>query len=381
MDTGKIWYITSNYLDGDFSSGITLKRQSDKVIEVTSEGRKFYLYASRIPNGSFNGAIVGDSTRQNASMGARRSMTGMGGMDIAISNLNDKANEIYTKTDNTGNFTATGTIPGDEYELTVDGQSTVVTPNTDGENIGTVTITAGVNFKTSIAPQNSNTDMMALYADNTSRDFTIRIANTGTDDYSAAVFELDFPAGLIPVSYPEDRALGTIEPGKEKTLPITVACAPIAEESEYKKIGITVTDKINYKTWNDSVSLKFNRTVATFYVTSNSEVAGVVIVPSARAYHFKTRSSNGLYAASVTVPRYAKDYLVVFSGATADTEVKYALGINTAADSNFTGFIELGNYEKNDTEAVATRLQPGDKIMSYLHKNDVDYYKVNLGAP
>lgn len=390
LDTGQIWYITSNYLDKGSSSiyssettssDIKLKRQSTNVIEVTEGTRKYYLYASRIPNGSFNGTIVGDNSGQSKSL-INRSMTGMGGIGITITNLNDKANEINTKTDGSGNFTAAGTISGDEYEVTAGGQSTTVMPNTDGENIGNVTVTTGVNFKTSITPADSNTDMMLLYAGSTNYAFTINIANTGTDDYSAATYTLAFSDGLTAVSVPPGKILGTIEPGKKKSIPIRVNCAAVSGESEYKTIAVTVNDPINLKTWNDSVSLKFNRSQKTFYITSNNVISGVVIVPSAKAYAFRTSNgySGSSYSASVTVPQYSEDFLVVFSGATADTEAIYSLGVNVPADTDFSGFTTTGNYESNNTEDTATTLQPGNKIMSYLHKNDIDYYKVNLGT-
>lgn len=121
------------------------------------------------------------------------------------------------------------------------------------------------------------------------------------------------------------------------------------------------------------MALKFNRTRATFYITSERIISGVVIVPSAKACHFTTSSHSGaLYATSIAVPGYSNDFLVVFSGATADTEFACSLGVNVAADSGLEGFTDLGNYEYNDTEDTATRIQMGGKIMSYLHKNDVD---------
>jgi hypothetical protein len=395
MDTGKFWYITSNYMENDalYNTRLELKRQSENVIEVTEvtevteKKRKYYLYASRIPNGSFSGAIVGDGADR---AGFGRSMTSMGGIGVTISNLNDAANAINTKTDNSGNFTATETIPGDKYEVTAGGQTTVVTPNTDGENIGTVTVTDGMNLKASI--QNSSVDMMSLYT-GTDYGFTIHITNTGTDDCEAATYRLTLPSGLTHISGnlgPE--ILGTIEPGDEKSLSITVNCSAVSGEFEHKDITVTITAEIAKKTWNDSISLKFNRARTTFYITSSSAVSGVVIVPSAKAYAFSTsgynnyyyyynyNTDNGHHSASVTVPRYSKDYLIVFSGATADTEAKYSLGVAVPAYSNFTGFAEPGNYEENDTEDTATRLQPGSKIMSYLHKNDIDYYRVNLGG-
>jgi hypothetical protein len=392
IDTGRTWYIASNYLEKDASSDITLSRKSDNVIEVvegkdgySGKERTYYLYASRIPNGSFNGTIAGDTARAVYSAAAGRSMAGIGGIDITVTNLNDKANEITAKTDNEGHFTADGTIPGDGYEITVGGQSTPVAPNTDGENIGTVTVTEGVNFKTSITSRSSK-DMMLLYAGDEEYQFNITIANTGTDDCLAATYEITLPEGLT-VSGSGSQVLGTIEPGAKKDIPVNVQCPSVSREFEYKTIEVAVTDNINKKIWNDSVSLRFNRAQVNFYIMSNSEVSGVVIVPTGRAYHFKTSytynpSGPSFYSASAAVPQYSKDFLVVFSGATADTEAKYSFGINTEADSNFDGFMDVGNYEPgNNEEASAPALGMGDKIMSYLHKNDIDYYKVNLGTP
>jgi hypothetical protein len=392
IDTGKVWYITSNYMEGDTSSNtsIELKRQSENVIKVTEEKREYYLYASRIPNGSFSGSIVGDGSDR---AGLNRSMTGMGGIGVTIANLNDAANEASTKTDDSGNFTATGTIPGDSYEVTAGGQTTVVTPNTDGENIGTVTVTDGVNFKIGISPDDDSVDMMQLYVDPAfTRDdyiFMIEVQNTGTENCQGAMYRITRPDGLTVIPPPEygyEGNLGTIKPGEKTYIPVGVFCGNISEESVYKTIGITITD-VNGKVWNDSVALKFNREKITFHIRSagvlmspSHVVSGVVIVPSAKAYHFRTSYESGSYAASVTVPKYSTgDYLIVFSGATADTEAKYSLGVGTAA-ADPSGFVPSNVYEDDNTEEAATRLQPGETIKSYLLENDIDYYRVNLGS-
>ncbi|GHV89394.1 hypothetical protein AGMMS50267_17540 [Spirochaetia bacterium] len=312
MDTGAEWYITSNYLRGSTSSNITLSRQSNNVIEVTDNGKKYYLYASRIPNGSFRGKIVGyDDDARSIS---RAVAGGKGFIKVVIEDLNDKANSTTSTTDGDGNFTADGIIPGDEYEVTVGGETTTVTPNTNGEDVGTVTITSGVNFKTSIT---SGSDLLRLYANNTEYSFSIKVTNTGSTDCLAATFDLTFDAGITIVSQPSSLILGTIEPGKSKTIPIIIKCSSISDFYEYKKISVTITDQINNKTWDDSVSLKFNKENVAFQIKSNSAVSGIIIVPTGKAYAFKTTGSysGGSYSASVAVPRYSKDYLVVFSGA------------------------------------------------------------------
>jgi hypothetical protein len=380
IDTGSIWHITSNYLAKDTSAAITLERQSENVIKVAEANKLYYLYASRIPNGSFTGTIVGDNSRQTGTS-ISRSMTGIGGIGIAITNLNDKANELNTKTDDEGNFTASGTIPGDEYEITAAGHTTTVTPHTDGENIGAVAITDGANFKTSIS--GADIDMMAIYAGR-DYDFTINMTNTGTTVYYATTYTLAFPPGLTQVSGSSGGILGSIIPGAKKTISVTVNCAAVSGESEHKTITVTVAD-IEGRIWKDSVQLKFNRDRATFNITSDRETSGVLIVPSAKAYPFRTSRnySGSSYSASVMVPRYStKDYLIVFSGATPDTEVIYSLGIDVPANSDFSGFRNPGNYEpENNTEETAPRIRLGDTFTAYLHMDEIDYYKVNLGAP
>jgi hypothetical protein len=379
MDTGRDWYITSNYLQGDSdeSNIESMTRQSTNVIAVAEKNRKYYLYASRIPNGSFSGTIVGDSSDRTGAPLSGRSMSAMGGIGVTISNLNDKANEIDTKTDGGGNFTAEGTIPGDKYEVTAEGQSTVVMPNTDGENVGIVTVTNGANFKISIS---SSADMMLLYA-NTEYSFDIKVTNTGTEDFDAADYWLIFPDGLTRVDGDLSGILKTIEPGKSRTLPIKVKCNSIGAEFVYK----TITLKLSTldKTWNDSVSLKFNREEVAFNIRSGSAISGVVIVPAAKAYHFKTSYSyskpgNGSYSASVTVPKYfGKDYLIIFSGATADDETAYSLGVGVAADPIPGTYTGVYVHEPNNTEDTAL-VPPDNKIMAYLNKNDIDFYRIKF---
>jgi hypothetical protein len=206
-------------------------------------------------------------------------------------------------------------------------------------------------------------------------ELNIEIENTGTTDCTAATWQLEFANDLIAESEPASHILGTIEPGKKKTLEIKVRCLQIQNEYEYKKIGITVNDPISGNTWEDSVSLKFHKTPVTFNIKSNNKVSGIIIAPTAQAYSFSNVTST-----SFSMPWSMRDYLVVFSGATADTEAVYSLGIGVTPDSNFTSFTDTANYEPNNTESVATQLGIQSKTMSYLHKNDIDYYKVNMGT-
>jgi hypothetical protein len=296
-----------------------------------------------------------------------RAIGGIGRIGVTISNLNDQANEITTTTDADGNFTAGGIIPGDEYKVTPEGGTpTIVTPSGDGDDVGTITIAgSGVNFKTTI-----NASDVYYAGTGTSHSFAITVTNTGDEDCTAATFELDFEDGLSGSTTAPAR-LGTIEPGKTKTIPVSgVSYRPIQTEYEFKKIGVRITDTINQKTWDDSVSIGFYKEPVEFNISAERGVSGVFIGPQ-NTYSFTNTTSE-----SITVPWSKKDYLVVFSGATADTETIYSLGVNSTPNTGFDSFSDPGNYEPNNTEETA-RFMSQRQIMSYLHKNDIDYYRIN----
>jgi hypothetical protein len=371
LETGAVWYIAGNYLTGNTDSNMALKKLSDRVIELTEAGRTYYLYASRIPNGTFTGTVIDNSA------------SALGDTSLSINNFENKSDELIALIGDNGNFTAEGIIPGDKYEITLGKKTTTVTPNTDGENIGTITVTSGANFKTAIVSKISHfvreNDMMRLYS-NTNYEFNIVIENTGAVN-CAPVYELSPESGLTITNKPSSSMLETIEPGKSRSIPIAVTCGTILNESEYKTIGVTITDTVNQKTWDDSVSLKFHKDKVVFNIKSNGPVSGIIIAPNAKAYAFSALDSNS-YSAAITLPRSVTiDYLVVFTGAAADTEAAYSLGIDVPAETSFGGFTQTDNYEPNDTEDTPESLGPNQKITSYIHKKDIDHYKVNLGTP
>ena len=405
---GRTWYITKNSIKvGRTASGgshqspsnVTFSRESDRLVKVSYRDGSYsrnivsYLYASRIATSSFKGNIVGDGS-------VTRSVSRAIGFPLGNSAAwmrNLQNNDAFTiTTDNDGNYTADNIIAGDEYEITVGGQATVVLPNVDGDDVGTIAVTSGVNFKATIRPQTNTTDMDLLFASTgTGYGFNITIENTGTTDCTAATYELELDSDLTLNSGALSNILGTIEPRKTKTITLNLSCVPIQNEYEFKKIKVKIKDNINNKSWDDSVSIKFNKASVRFRVqadnSKNEHVFGLIVVPNGKAYYFSTPYTYGYNSYPAVnpgaMPWYSKDYLVVFMGAKVSgahsTEAVYSLGINVTPYyyTDFAGFLDVANYEPNDTEDTAYRLYIGDKIMSYLHKDDIDYYRVNLGTP
>jgi uncharacterized repeat protein (TIGR02543 family) len=385
MDEDETWYISGGAIkiNGSISSkNVSLEKQSERVIQVTESGRKYYLYASRIANTSFTGKIA---AFDGASLSVQRAVAGgKGWINVVVEDL-DNGSAKTTTTDGGGNFTVTDVIPGDEYRVTPQGGTPVtVTPTGDGDDVGTITITKGVNFKTIIkAPEGEHNEF--LYANGARHDFTIEVTNIGTEDCLAATYQLGFESGLVTTASTEKQRWGTIEPGATKTISLSLKCDAIEKEYAYKKISITITDEIDKKTWEDSVSVKFYKVRTYFYLTTESSaaapVSGVVINPyDSKASRFKQAERSLSY---VTMPWSSGEYLVVFSGATVQTEAAYTLSVNRYppySDSDFSGFTDLGHYEENDTEQTATGITE-DAIMAYLHKNDIDYYRYRVLEP
>ena len=372
MDTGEKWYISggSITIDGRESSKTpALAKQSSRVVEVREDGRTYYLYASRVANASFTGRVEAfdQSPLPHSAAGGRAAAGGKGWIDVVVKDL-DNGSSTTVKTDGDGKFTVPESIPGDDYQVTPQGGTpVVVTPVSDGDDVGTITISDGVNFKTSIKPRDAHTDMAALYAGET-YNMTITVENTGTIDCLAATYQLDGASSIN-----SSPILGTIEPGKKKEIPVSVQYAQTQNEYDYKKIGVIITDNISGKEWHDSVSLKIYKEKAAFNIRADSPISGVVIAPTGQAYAF-----NRVTSATLTMPRSSKDYLAVFSGATAGTEAVYSLGIDVQPESGFGSFSALGNYEPNDTEDTAVSIAARRSIMSYLHKNDIDYYRASF---
>jgi len=398
MDTGNTWYIASNYIDGDEydKSGLKYIKQSANVIRVTKEtsssSLEFYLYASRTPNGSFNGSLESLDDNARSALAGRAAGKGLGSINVTVSNIKDKKNEVETRTNSDGSFEVSGVIPGDGYEITGDGFAIPVYPNNNGEDVGTVTVTGGANLMTSITPassssyySSSNIDMMKLYV---GEEYALKIVveNIGTVEAEAARYTLTLPDGLSIIEGKTSGTLGTIElPGQnrisKREIPIKVKCTDITAEYEYKKISIETIDGYD-KTWEDSVSLKFNKDNVKFNVVSDGEISWVVIVPNVKAYHDKTKSKyisgKYYYTSEIEVPRYKGDYLIVFSGATAASESTFSFAVDKEADADLDRDYSLSQYAKCTTEADAAIVSPSTDVIYYLSKNKIIYYKVSL---
>jgi hypothetical protein len=414
MDASETWYISGGKIkiDGrESSKSVSLEKQSDRVIQVTEGGRKYYLYASRTANASFTGTIA---AFDSVSPPIRRSVAGgKGWAKVVTENLNNGSTQTI-QTDDEGKFTVEDAIPGDEYRITPEGGTPVtVTPKGDGDDVGTITVSNGVNFKvgivgmylgTSYNNESIDTDLNMLCADGwyespyygsyvyssqPTYPFGLSIRNTGSIDVTAATYMLSFDEGLELTKGNYSGILGTIEPGTSKVININLRCSSgsIVGDYAWKKINITINDPINNRTWNDSVSLRFFKKIASVRFTGSAN--GIIITPSGQTVRSNSVMSadyGNIRFTGAAIPKLTgNEYLFVFSGAVADSEsvysfsfikISYSGTIPDMPDQDGSLETDTARYEPNNTEDTATVITGG--IHAYLHKNDIDYYKFHF---
>lgn len=269
----KIIRITGNnssgyYIDYNGKNGVEdraeqireVKRISNNVISLKIDRGQnpintYLLYPKRIPGSSFTGKIAAFDQSRTVQ---RTVAGGKGWINVVVDDLNN-GTTVTTTTDGDGNFSVNNIIPGDRYGITTEGQTVETTPQTDGDNIGTVTISDGLNFKASIEPSK---DIMLANGANYSR--KIQIKNVGTQTVVACNYQIT-PEGGVPVS----GIIGTLAPGASVTINLSVNCNTISEEKYLKKYNIIINDPINDKTWNDSVSFVFYKNMISLTIMSN----------------------------------------------------------------------------------------------------------------
>jgi hypothetical protein len=416
LDNGDTWYISGNSIKINGNATSTTPSLTKQSAQVIKTGEGYFLFASRTANASLRGRVVfmDDGTAGSSSL----ARAGIGNLpiDIILPDQPEK-DPIRVVPDPITGYIETpptllpvepviGTFPENPEIPSITLQPLLVPPPDDPGYVPPITIipivTQGVNLKARLMPANSTTDTTRLYADGTLTDFILEIENVGTEDCTAATYELVYNNSDLVINDPApNRRLGTLTPSKDwkegepitykKSIPLSITPRPLSGNAALKdiEIGVKINDTIARKTWDDSVPIRYNRDKIPFRIGADSPVQGVIKVPGGLTHWFKTTasSSDGIYTYTVELPWSNQDYFVIFSGADASTEAAYALAINTALPPvrDFTAFDDLGIYEDpdtggpNDDEAHSVLIESKASIMAYIHKNDVDYYRINLG--
>lgn len=343
----------------------------------------YYLLPQYTKPISFTGNVVSlDSAAQRGTGSMGRAVGGIGGIQVIVSNLDKPGQTFTTTTDSDGNFTVENAVPGDNYEVKVEGQTIPFMPAGDGENMGTITVTNGMSFKVSHT-YSGNFDTKLYSGEDYS--INIRLTNTGTARAVGTQYKITLGNGLTSASA-LSGILGTVDPGETKDVSLRINSARFNNESGFiwRQILVELYDPISGRTWNDSVSVLFYNSSVRFWIVSNSLI---IISPNGETYAERYTDRDRFlsndkwwYYARITTPSLRGDYLMIVRG----NEAIYALGKTTTSSDDYSvrnfflqerpNFTDTGRYKPNQTEAQAAEVTL--PIMAYLIKDTFDFYRV-----
>jgi len=354
------------------ASEITFKRRDNICSNMvyfkydlrTDMGRngEYYLFPAE-PKVSLSGDIV--------------SLDGsLEGVEVKVSNKDKPGLSSKVKTDSNGKFTVDGLILGDVYEIETEGQKNKFTPRGNGDDMGTITITKGLNFKAS-------TDVKSLYSwvGDKSPNYSIRIyiKNIGTERAAGTTYTITLEGGLRLQGSSDALTgiMGTVEPKETKTIDLGIRCDVFQEDYKWKKIFIELHDPISKKTWNDSISILVYRSPKSFnlyydlYYDYYGSLDFIVISPDGKSYGGNSHSS-GMYESIISMPSLKGEYTIIVIG----REGIYSLGMDRDEHKKAAAnFLDTARYKPNQTEAQAAKVTL--PIMAYMIKGGMDFYKVS----
>jgi hypothetical protein len=343
---------------------------------------------------SFTGRVV--SQEGSSQSVISRAVSGIGGIQVIIDNLNNPDSPPVTvETDTDGNFIVEESIPGDTYEVSVEDQKTDFTPIADGDDMGTITVTSGVNFKV-----NRISNYVCYTNENTG--ISLSIENIGSTIAQGTIYTITTEDGLI-LNSSEYGVLGTIDPGEDKYLGVSIKCNSFSgSDLIWKKIFFEINDPINNKTWNDSVSIPFYRTkpLPVTYATINlgrDRVNGppihlTIIAPNGKiftGYHSIWYETNKIYYEASELPKMPGEYTIIVTNCGDGKEGIYAIVINdTRINESMTSYPNFPQLPAPPTAADITRYKPNHTateapkvtlpIIAYSLRDHMDFYKIKF---
>ncbi|OHD13383.1 MAG: hypothetical protein A2Y41_11305 [Spirochaetes bacterium GWB1_36_13] len=351
--------------------GKTLSLVSDNMLKVTDGGSIYYLFKNGKRENAFT-ATIKEATRA-------LTLGNLASIQVVVVNTKNPSDTRTLTTDTSGVLSVSDAIPGDIYKLKMSGKADaeVKAPLESGQSAGTVVTSPVHSFKASVELPS---EQPFVFADGKAYNLTIVITNTGSEDSPAPTVSLtsDPSSGVMLSGTTSNISLQTIEPGKSRKIAVSVYHNGITEGSKDASITVSLVEPGQTAlTWEDSVSVRLYQTPLTFNFQATSALYGVILFPSNKAVHFSTQMN------SFSIPHHDTGLRLAFSGASADTEGKYTVGLNHAVDSNYTttdttssSYINPYSYEPNDKESEAKNILINSSLNSYLLKNDIDIYQV-----
>lgn len=393
MDTGDEFYIDGNSIYKSSSSNKKYSKIQDGISGYSLEntfilknGNKRYFKKGGVSR-DFSIKIAGFA--DSYSRTARAASTGQQGITGRRENSNNPSDTETTTSDEDGKTNFTDAVADDPQTITIhDNTSIVVTPEYDGQDMGTIPIVEDgmYGFKTTYTIDG---DAQGFCYGNLYKIYTLELNlnNIGSITCATSTYEITCEdPNLNFISGSLDGNFSSIEPKASKTLKFEVYYGCLDEEYVDVPIKISIIDSKYQRTWNDSITLRFHKGLVALKVNSrnfdsnsSAKLNGFFIYPDGRSKRFTVQSGN---VSTISIPWSTKDYIIAFSGATASNEMAYSFGFSetaTLADLSGTWSIEdIIAYESNNTVADAYKITDlSNSVKAYLSDGDIDFYIIN----
>ncbi|MBO4699936.1 hypothetical protein J5690_10095 [bacterium] len=367
--------ITKGYYNSTFLPK-SITKIDDNMLEITTEDETFRLIRNSITD-----ATLKLNVKRAESFTKSPSGSGVGGIDVILENTQDSG-ETYEKQSGSDGKTEFDGIVSGEYTISV-GNTSVTQNISDHLNAGNFYFSPnGYIYKALL-----NATDEVYYAEDTENsengnNYTVylRIYNLGDRDASATTISLKTDDKSVILAA-EDKILGTIEPEHYVSYRFSIETIPFSKTDTlknevYHDVEFLVSLKdINGEIWEDVVTLRIFRKAVPIYLYSTMSNPFILLSP-----HREIVSMSNV----VWVP-YRPDakYKLIAQSLTLNTEGVYSIGVGSwdrdKWNSDRETFTDVSNYEPNNQESQAKTISMNSQTTSYLHKNDIDFWIIDMG--
>lgn len=362
-------YITSN-------STLSISQKDSNLLEVTtSTGAKRFLIRDGLKNVIVSGSVAEVNSPVIRGLRNTRSIANM---NVILTNVKDSKIKASVQTDSNGAFSS-NTLPSGDYTIsgTKDDLSfnTTLTLDKANQDLGNFTLVESQqnNFKTELIMNEHTTYGKFIYGyEGLSYSGKVRIKNISNVQATGLSYVFDTNNSLIK-SFVKTNVLGTLEANQYIDIPFTVSFKQLQNLQEDIKVKITIKDVSN-TVWYDFITFKvYKRPIQLNFKTIQSGVNGFIVLSNYQVVQVNNFTSKTLYLPYLP----SNPYYLYLSNATLSGETAYSIG-HDIATQDITNFTDTGIYEPNNTEATSHMIGINSAISGYLHKGDLDIYKLDM---
>lgn len=377
LDYAKDYYLGTNGITENYGSQVTpdkITKIDDNMLEITAENETF-----RLVRNSITDAFLKLRVKSAGSL-TRLSSGGVGGIDVIIENTHDSGETYEKQSGSDGNTEFDGIVSG-EYGISV-GNTKVTQTVSDYLNAGNFYFAASGYIYKALMDEQSE----IFYSEDrndpekgNSYSVTLRVYNLGNADASATTISLASSDETVRITAKEE-ILGTIEPEKSVSYRFEIETIPFSQTQDFKNeiyhdVPLLVSMKdISGETWEDAITVRIYRKSVPLYLHATMSNPFILLSP-----HREIVSMSSV----VWVP-YRPDakYKLIAQSLSLNTEGVYSIGVGQWDDerwqSDRENFTDVSNFEPNDMESQAKTINMNSQTTSYLHKNDLDFWIIDM---